>query len=90
MYYHEEKGIRCMVHGDDFVTVWRRGKLRWFQKCLKGRFETKETVVGTGPGEETEVKVLNRIIRVTAEGWEYEADQRHAELIVDEAEFGSV
>ena len=25
---------------------------------------------------------MNRILRVKAEGWEYEADQRHAELVV--------
>ena len=29
-----------------------------------------------------EARLLNRIIRRTEEGWEYEADQRHAELIV--------
>ena len=29
-----------------------------------------------------EARLLNRIIRRTDEGWEYEADQRHAELIV--------
>ena len=29
-----------------------------------------------------EARLLNRIIRRTKEGWEYEADQRHAELIV--------
>ena len=31
-----------------------------------------------------EARILNRIIRVTADGWEYEADQRHAELIMQE------
>ena len=29
-----------------------------------------------------ETRVLNRTIRWTPRGWEYEADQRHAELIV--------
>ena len=27
---------------------------------------------------------MNRIVRCTANGWEYEPDQRHAELIVKE------
>ena len=27
---------------------------------------------------------MNRIVRVTENGWEYEADQRHAEIIVEE------
>ena len=29
-----------------------------------------------------ETRVLNSILRVRPEGWEYEADQRHAELVV--------
>ena len=28
--------------------------------------------------------ILNRIIRVTQRGWEYEPDQRHADLILRE------
>ena len=34
--------------------------------------------------EVREAIILNRIIRVTEGGWEYEADQRHADLIVKE------
>ena len=29
-----------------------------------------------------EGRVLNRIVRVSEDGWEYEADQRHADLII--------
>ena len=32
--------------------------------------------------EKQEARILNRIVRWTPQGWEYEADQRHAELIV--------
>ena len=35
-------------------------------------------------GEVKEARILNRIIRVTRGGWEYEADQRHADLIIQE------
>ena len=34
--------------------------------------------------EVQEGKVLNRIVRWTPDGWELEADQRHAELIVEQ------
>ena len=37
---------------------------------------------GTGAWHGEKGRLLNRIIRRTEEGWEYEADQRHAELIV--------
>ena len=49
---------------------------------LKDRFEIKTNLVG--PGEEKEAKILNRIIRVDEEGWQYEADQRHAEVLIQE------
>jgi hypothetical protein len=46
------------------------------------RFQIKTKVIGRGPGEMDEATVLNRIIRVGGEGWEYEADQRHADLLI--------
>ena len=51
---------------------------------MQGRFEIKTTVVGSndGIGEEKDARILNRIARVTIGGWEYEADQRHADLIM--------
>ena len=33
--------------------------------------------------EVDEAGVLNRIVRITGAGWEYEADQRHADLLVE-------
>ena len=35
-------------------------------------------------GEVREARVLNRVFRVTDDGWEYEGDQRHADLRVQE------
>ena len=31
-----------------------------------------------------EAKILNRVIRATETGWEYESDQRHAEIILEQ------
>ena len=47
----------------------------------------KTEVVGDDPerGEVQEARILNRVIRITQEGWEYEADQRHADLIIRES-----
>lgn len=30
------------------------------------------------------MRILNRVVRVTADGWEYEADQRHVDIIIAE------
>ena len=40
--------------------------------------------MGPEEGQKKEVKILSRIIRWTNEGLEYEADQRHADLLVKE------
>ena len=82
VFFHRARGIRTLVHGDDFVSVCSRGNAAWFKGQLEKRFEIKSAVLGTGPGEALEGRILNRVIRVTSEGWEYEADQRHAELII--------
>lgn len=88
LYHHERWGLKTLVHGDDFVSVGSREGMQRFRLHLEGRFEIKTTVVGPGgkdgPGEVQETGVLNRVLRVTPEGWEYEADQRHADLIIDE------
>ena len=39
-------------------------------------------MVGDAPGELREASILNRVVRIGCQGWEYEADQRHADLIV--------
>ena len=74
--------MKTLVHGDDFVTVGGRTEAEWFRQQLMGRFEIKTKKVGNGPAESKEEKVLNRVIRVTRNGWEYEADQRHSDLLV--------
>ena len=81
-YYHKSRNLQTLVHGDDFVTSGSREDAAWLKKALSQRFDIKTAVVGRKEGEEKETIILNRIIRVKEEGWEYEADQRHGELIV--------
>ena len=55
--------------------------LEWFRKKLKAEFEIKTTIIGWKDNMEKEMRVLNRILRIVGGGVEYEADQRHAELV---------
>lgn len=89
LYVNASMDIQVMVHGDDFASVSSRQGLDWFLKLLEERFEVKTARVGPDDDELKEARVLNRIVRYTAEGWEYEPDQRHAELIVEEMQMGS-
>ena len=76
----------CLVHGDDFVSVGDEKQLNWMKAKLQVRFEIKTKLVGGGSSKEEvkEARILNRIIRWAGAGWEYEADQRHVDLIVKE------
>ena len=82
VYWNQSRGLKTLVHGDDFVTVGARHDIHWLSKRLAQRFEIKTHIVGTGDGEIKEHRILGRIIRATSDGWEYEADPRHAELLV--------
>lgn len=84
IFWHPERDLRTLVHGDDFMTSGNRTNARWFRRVPESRFEIKTVVVGSGSEESAEGRVLGRSIRITPEGWEYEADPRHAELIVRE------
>jgi hypothetical protein len=84
LYYNEELGIRTLIHGDDFVSVGDAKKIRDMKKMLSDRFEIKTTLLGDGVDEAKEGRVLNRVIRVTKDGWEMEADQRHAEMLIQQ------
>jgi hypothetical protein len=75
-----------MIHGDDFVSSGSSSSLKWFKEVLEARFEIKTEVVGLGSEEVREARILNRVIRVDENGWEYEADQRHGEMIIKSLE----
>ena len=75
-------GFKAGVHGDDFATTGRLEDTIWLEKELQDRFDIKTHMIGKGQDLSQEGKVFNRVIRRTEEGWEYEADPRHAELIV--------
>jgi hypothetical protein len=82
-YFHPRLGVRCIVHGDDFVLTGRVQALDEVKAGMHERFLLKELGrLGGGQGELRELRVLNRVIRWTQAGLKYEADPRHAEIIV--------
>ena len=83
--YHPTRGIRLVVHGDDFTALGYEEDLNWYRKVLTQKSEAKvKGRLGPGKMDEKPMRVLNRFIQWTPSGIEYEADQRHAEIIVRE------
>ena len=78
-----------LVHGDDYCSVGPSAGLDWLQTALQKRYEIKTQRIGVGNDMEgkpklNEGQVLNRVIRRTDQGFELEADLRHAELIIEQ------
>ena len=85
VFKHSTRRMWLTVHGDDLILLGSDADLDWFENKIKEEFEVK--VRGRlGPGGEDlkAIRILNRIVEWTVEGLRYEADQRHAEIIVKE------
>ena len=85
MFHHKSRDIRIVVHGDDFTVLASCKELDWFRECISSRFEVKfRGRLGPGRDEEHSIRILNRVLEWTDEGLRYEADQRHAEIIIQQ------
>ena len=58
--------------------------IEWFKAKISGRYESKHDILGPGAKHQKSIRVLNRVLSWTSDGIEYEADQRHADIVVSE------
>ena len=73
------------VHGDDFTVGGRKKCIDWFEKTLGELYEYKcAGRLGPGTADGKELTILNRVVRWTGGGIEYEADPRQAEKLLEE------
>ena len=72
-----------VVHGDVFTAVGSPEALDQYEVGMQKSFDCKlKGRLGTDPGDCKEMRVLNRIVRINDKGLLYEADPRHAEMII--------
>ena len=82
-FYMAEKNLRLVLHGDDFTVLGLEADLDWFRRKISEKFEVKfRGRIGPGISDDKSIRILNRVVTWTDGGIEYEADQRHAEIIV--------
>lgn len=82
LFHHAERDIAVVVHGDYFTAMATDTDLDWYTSELQKVFEIKVRGRIGERTEETEVRILNRIVHITPTGVRYEADPRHHELLV--------
>ena len=84
LFHHKKKDVSIMVHGDDFVAVGPNQHLDHVKQTLGEKYKIKVEELGNQKGQSAEVRILNKVVRITDNGIELEADPRHAELVVKE------
>ena len=78
-----------MVHGDDFVAVGPDKHLGNIKSTLSEKYKIKIEQLGHGGDNRSEIRILNKVARMTGTGIELEADPRHAELVISEVGLGN-
>ena len=85
VFRHPTRNLVMSVHGDDFTTVGAKCDLDWLESEMTAHYElTIQPRLGPGDSDAKEAVILNRIIRWTEHGIEYEADPRQCEKLVAE------
>ena len=83
MFFNPCSGVRLVVWGDDFTFLGREKDLTDMLEKMKGWYSIKlRGIVGPDPGDMKEIWILNRLVRWTEDGIEYEADDKHVTTVV--------
>jgi hypothetical protein len=83
-FYHKGKNVRVVIHGDDLTILGKEGELDWFRAEIAKKFEIKfRGRIGPEEHDQKSMRILNRVVEWTEEGIQIEADQRHAEIIIE-------
>ena len=89
VFRHVTRRLVSSVHGDDFTSSGPKRQLDWLKAKMEEKYELKENYrIGPGPADAREARILNRIVRWTADGLEYEADPRQGEKMVESLGLG--
>lgn len=84
VFIHHASSIARSVHGDDFTSTGKKRHLDWQEEQLASKYELRKGGrLGPGADDAKELTVLNRILRYTDEGYEYEADPRQGEKFLE-------
>ena len=75
------------MHGDDFTCLGNDTNIDWYETELAKHFELKlRGRLGAGCNGDNKIRILNKIVRATEHGLEYEANPRHVDLVAESLE----
>jgi len=88
MWYHEQRDIVVLVHGDDFLGGAESEDLDWFEKLLQMNFSLKSEG-RVGPQAGISIRYLKRTIGWSLDGFTYCGDRSHVERVSEEFGLGN-
>ena len=83
-FFHPQRNLCVIVHGDDFTSTGPKKQLMWFKELLDKAYECKHHWLGPDDSEERSIRVLNRVICWAKDSITYEADARHVEVVLNQ------
>ena len=82
-FYHAEREVRIVVHGDDFVVEGMQSDLDWVRDVLAAKFFLKvRGILGPEQEDQKSIVALGRVVDWRADELWWEADPRHVERIL--------
>ena len=82
-FVHHGWQVSVAVHGDDFTAIGSPEAWDNYEVGMQQPFGCKlKESLGVRPDDCNKMRVLNKIVRICDEGLRYEADPRHAEMLV--------
>ena len=84
-FWHKERDVRIVVHGDDFTVLSDQGGIEWVRDQMAASYRIKlRGILGPEPQDLKEITLLNRALKWEKWGIQYEPDARHVEIILRE------
>ena len=84
-FWHPERGVSIVVHGDDFVIAGFENDLKYVENVLRKKYPVKmRAMLGPDPNDHKEADILNRKVYWTESGIEFEADASHVGKMLEE------
>jgi hypothetical protein len=88
VFYHEDRDIAVVVHGDDFTFEGADKDLWWIHDLMKSWFEIKlRGVLGPEEKDDKEVTILGRVVSWKEWGVEYKADPNLRRKLLEQLGF---
>lgn len=85
MFYHADRSLRVLVHGDAFTVSGPESQLQWIAEVFKHKYKTKiRGVLGPDAHDMKAITILNRIVEWKDDAIYLEADPRHVDMIIKE------